>query len=188
LFSQELGYFGNFRGWRLTLDVRAFIESLQGRVDRQPYTIPGPVNVWDFTNKTALKSRGLEYQLRWKPASDTEIWVNQIFQQVVRDASYNQKFPPTRFTTLALLQKLPHDFDLSVMWHATGAMSYGQNIASDILPAMQRIDLRLAYPFRVGSTRAEAAVTVQAANGSHPEYRPAFIFDRRAYGTLRFTF
>ncbi|MDO8959287.1 MAG: TonB-dependent receptor [Rhodocyclaceae bacterium] len=197
LYTEEVGYFGNFRDWRMTLDVRGFIERMRDSVGNGVRTIPGyvlpvapftPIPVRDFVSGSGFKIRGLEYQLRWKPLNDTEIWVNQTFEKFVHDATYAERFPPTRFTTLALFQKLPHDFDLSVMWHATGAMSYARNIASDILPAMQRVDLRLAYPFRVGSTRAEAAVTVQAADGSHPEYRPFYLFDRRAYGTLRFTF
>lgn len=181
----------------MTLDVRGFIERMRDRVDNGVRTIPGyalpvppftPIPVRDFVNGTGFEMRGLEYQLRWKPLNDTEILVNQTFQSLVHDASYNQRFPPTHTTTLALFQKLPHGIDLSVMWHTTGAMSYGQNIATDILPSMQRVDLRLAYPFRVGSTRAEAAVTVQAADGRYPEYRQSYIFDRRAYGTLRFEF
>lgn len=190
LFSQELGYFGNFRDWRLTLDVRAFNERMQDRTDLiKTCAAPGyPLLLRCFINTAALEMRGLEYQLRWRPFNDTEIWVNQTFQHLVHDASYDTRFPPTRATTLALFQRLPHGLDLSVMLHATGAMSYGQNIATDILPSMQRVDLRLAYPFRVGSTRAEAAVTVQAADGRYPEYRPSYIFDRRAYGTLRFEF
>ena len=141
-------------------------------------------------NGTALEARGLEYQLRWKPLRDTEIWVNQTFTRVIRDISDDKGFPPTRATTIALFQKLPRDFDLSVIFHTTGAMSWANYEAKDILPAMHRVDLRLAYPFRIGSTRAEAAVTVQAANGSYPEYRPRpeYLFDRRAYGTLRFEF
>ena len=192
LFSQELGYFGNFRDWRMTLDVRVFSERMKDRaVLVRNCSAPGYIlPVACIINGTALEARGLEYQLRWKPLRDTEIWVNQTFTRVIRDISDDKGFPPTRATTIALFQKLPRDFDLSVIFHTTGAMSWANYEAKDILPAMHRVDLRLAYPFRIGSTRAEAAVTVQAANGSYPEYRPRpeYLFDRRAYGTLRFEF
>ncbi|MDP3030487.1 MAG: TonB-dependent receptor [Rhodocyclaceae bacterium] len=192
LFSQELGYFGNFRDWRMTLDVRVFSERMKDRAALvRNCSAPGYIPpVACIINGTALEARGLEYQLRWKPLRDTEIWFNQTFTQVIRDISDDKGFPPTRATTIALFQKLPRDFDLSVIFHATGAMSWANYEAKDILPAMHRVDLRLAYPFRIGSTRAEAAVTVQAANGSYPEYRPKpdYLFDRRAYGTLRFEF
>ena len=58
------------------------------------------------------------------------------------------------------------------------------------LPNRRRIDARLAYPFRIGDTRMEAAVTAQAANGNYPDYlmNRGFEFERRAFGTLHIEF
>ncbi len=142
----------------------------------------------NFVNQGAFETRGLEYQLRWKPFERTEIWMNQAFQRTVWEANADKPFAPTHATTIAWFQKLPDDFDFSVIHHWIGAMSW--NKAADTLPSRRRLDLRLAKPFRIGSTRAEAAVTVQAANGSYLEYQAGsnFTFERRAYGTLRFAF
>ncbi|MDP2170786.1 MAG: TonB-dependent receptor [Rhodocyclaceae bacterium] len=213
LFSQEIGYFGNFREWRMTLDVRAYIERMRDIISKGKINIPGylsgivpagtittigplpaslpvniPLDVIDFVNIPGFETRGLEYQLRWKPFETTEIWVNQSFARTFWELNADKPLPPTHATTIAWFQKLPYDLDLSVIHHTMGAMTW--NKKSDELPSRRRIDVRLAKPFRIGSTRAEAAVTVQAANGSLPEYQTGsnLTFDRRAYGTLRFEF
>jgi iron complex outermembrane receptor protein len=201
LHTQEIGYFGNFRAWRLTLDVRGFVERTKDIVtDFDGHTVPGyvhpitgaPLPVTDFVNGPGFKIRGLEYQMRWKPLDDTEIWVNQTFQKLIWDndqANPDINHPPTHATTLALFQKLPGGLDLSLMFHTLGSMSWG-NGDSGQLPNRRRIDARLAYPFRIGDTRMEAAVTAQAANGNYPDYlmNRGFEFERRAFGTLRIEF
>jgi iron complex outermembrane receptor protein len=186
LDSQEVGYFGNFRDARLTLDVRAYDERMRDGVDRIN-SQPTPI---DFTNRLAFNVRGLEYQMRWKPRENTEILLNQSFTHlkwVSRDSQENNQ-PPARATTFALFQKLPGNLDLSLMIHSMGTMTWRNQAAR--LPERRRLDVRLAHPFRVGGTRAEAAVTVQAANGSYPEFLPAadFRVERRAFATLRFEF
>lgn len=188
LHVQEIGYLGNLRNWRLTIDVRAYIERMRDRIGTDKYTIPGyPLKVDDYVNRAGFDVQGFEYQLRWKPHADTEIWVNQNFLHL-RWEDRTIKQPPTHDTTIALFQKLPFNLDLSLMFHSTGAMTWRGN--SEWLPNIRRVDARLAYPFRLGATRAEAAVTVQAANGDYAEFLPSanFKFERRAFATLRFEY
>jgi len=186
LDTRELGYFGNFRDVRLTLDVRAYDERMRDGVDR----INNKPTPFDFTNRLAFNVRGLEYQMRWKPRDSTEILLNQAFTHLkwVSGDSQENNQPPARAATFALFEKLSHALDLSVMFHVMEAMTWRNQTAS--LPERRRLDVRLAHPFRVGSTRAEAAVTIQAANGSYPEFLPAagFQVERRAFGTLRLEF
>lgn len=198
LATQEVGYFGNFRAVRLTLDVRAYIERMKDIIDTGVRTIPGyvvppatPIPVADFVNGAGFKIRGVEYQLRWKPTGQTEIWLNQGFQNLVWDAAQTStglNLPPTHAATVALFQKLPFDLNLSLMYHTMGAMSWGND--KNALPRRHRADARLAWPFRIGATKAEAAVVVQAADGGYPDYllSKALLVERRAFGTLRFEF
>ena len=192
LHSQELGYFGNFRDVRMTLDVRAYIEKMSDVIDaNKGRIIPGyPIEVKDFGNRPGFETNGVEYQLRWKPLDDTEIWLNQNFQRVHWEAAGEQgkHQPPTRATTVALFQKLPGSFDLSLMLHTMGAMTWGN--VDEALPSRRRIDARLAWPFRIGSTKAEAAVVAQSAKGGYPEYLASktFVVERRAFATVRFEF
>lgn len=198
LHVQELGYFANMRDWRMTLDVRAFVERMRDVVSRVEYSNPTfpssqPAKLYDFSNSEAVKIRGIEYQLRWKPLAATEVWVNQTFSRTLWDRNANLPIAPTHATTLALFQKMPFDLDLGLMYHSIGAMTW--NKTADTLPRTRRLDARLAMPFRIGSTKAEAAFVVQAANGSYPEYQQGaagnganFMFERRAFGTLRLEF
>ena len=54
-----------------------------------------------------------------------------------------------------------------------------------MLPAASRVDLRLAKRWRTGGRKAEVALTVQALDGAHLESRRDFLFERRAFLTLR---
>jgi len=201
LHTQEIGYFGNFRNWRMTVDVRGYIEKMKDTITDGLNTVPWfihPVThtlvtttVPDYVNGAGFKIRGLEYQLRWKPLNDTEILLNQTFETLIWDdraADKNHSLPPTHSTTLALFQKLPLNLDLTVMLSSIGAMTWGGQ--ADSLPSRRRIDARLAMPFRVGSAKAEAAFAVQAASGRYPEYFSSqnLVVERRAFGTLRFEF
>jgi iron complex outermembrane receptor protein len=209
LETQEIGYFGNFRSIRMTVDVRAYIEKTKDLITDGDRIIPGyisgilpppypplpynvPMVLGDFVNSPGFKIRGVEYQLRWKPLEDTEIWLNQTFQKLIWDndaAANDVNMPPTHASTIALFQKLPGGLDFSVMFHTLGSMTWG-NGDSGQLPNRRRIDARLAYPFLVGSTRVEAAMTVQAANGNYPDslMKYGYEFERRAFGTLRIEF
>ena len=195
LYAKEVGYFGNFRDWRLTLDVRGFVEHMQDAITRKenPYSLAQILllgkNRFGYINDSgSFDTRGVEYQLRWKPFGETEIMVNQTFQTLIWNQGQDDAQPPSHSTTLALFQKLPHDLDLTLMYYSLGAMTWGN--AKDSLPSSHRIDARVALPFRIGSTKAEAAVVVQSVNGGNPEYQFSknFVSERRAFGTLRLEF
>lgn len=201
LFTREVGYFGHFRPLQLTLDVRGFIERMDGRIeDGVANYVPGynlpiapftPIPINDFGNRHGFLVRGLEYQLRWKPTATTELWLNQTFLRLVWNEQKSDKLtlqPPRRAATLALFQQLPREFDLALMVHAQTPMTWGS--AGETLPAQLRVDARLAHRFRVGATRGEAAIAAQAANGHQATYlkKHDFAFQRRAYATLRLEF
>lgn len=188
----EFGYLGEMRDWGLTLDVRAFYERLLGTIRRKGYDPGlGPLltsEAKDYINGRDARSQGLEYQLRWKASADTEIWLNQTFQRYIWDDKWDDHLPPVRTAMLALFQKLPANLDLSVMYHHTEPITWRGD--KDELSANRRVDVRLGWPFRIGTTRVEAALAVQAANGNHAEFLPTqnFRVERRAFGTLRIEF
>ncbi len=198
LETEELGYFGEFRAARMTLDVRAYRERMYGVIDTRCIVWGcGGLGV-DYVNYRDLETRGVEFQLRWKPFAGTEVWLNHNDQRFdwTRDR-YNPGFvhrqhvPPRRNSTLALFQKLPGNIDLSLIYSTTTEMTW-RDLERSLRP-IGRTDLRIAYPFRMGSTRAEASLTVQALGGgyvaSYPRTNfPSLSFERRAFGTLRLEF
>lgn len=81
--------------------------------------------------------------------------------------------------------------DLTVIYSTTSEMTWRDQARK--LEPIGRTDIRLAYPFRIGTTQAEVAVTVQAVGGDYVAYypelaQPRMLFERRAFGTLRLEF
>ncbi len=195
LKTKELGYFGNFRDQRLTLDVRAYHERMREMIwNTTLTTFSVPPSFWpvfqfqpdDYTNLPGITARGLEYQLRWSPADGTDLWLNQSWENYTwQEAGRSKRVPPGRATTLAWFQQLPKGVELMLMWHALGPMPWRSAI--EILPASDRVDLRVAYPFRWSGAKAEVALTVQALDGEQKEFLTAgrYAFERRAFVTLR---
>lgn len=194
LDSQEIGYFGQFRDWRMTLDVRVYRERLTGLIATEEYlgasALPlTGVKLRDFINKNDFETTGIEYQWRWQPMGDTEIWFNQSLSRLAwNDPALNQHQPPRLASSVAWFQRLPGQANLTVLWHVSSRMTWYK--MQEELPPSRRVDVRLAYPFRWGATRAEAALTVQALNGDQSVQRPSenFRFERRALATLRLAF
>jgi iron complex outermembrane receptor protein len=182
LTSQEMGYFGNFRELNTTLDVRIYHENVKDVVAADGL----PAN---FVNNQSVKAKGIEYELRWHPIEETEIWANQNFQhyEYWDTALRTDRQPPTHATTLALFQKLPKGLDFTLSYTVSGRMNWrGVNNAY----SPERLDARLAYPFHIGATKAELAVTVQSVYGDQPIFLPAnqYLFQRKAFATLRLDF
>jgi iron complex outermembrane receptor protein len=191
--ASEIGYLGQFSMLHLTADVRIFDEKVRDLLGFQ-VLCPGCLN--DVINKTGdtSRQRGWETQLKWQPIADTQVLFN--YTQLALAPTAGSSTPqdryraPSHYSTLALFQRLPHDLDLSVIY--TDSQPYFSVRQSDMRPTSRQVDVRLAHNFRIGATRAEAAVTVRAAGGSHIDYvergLPPVIMDRRALASLRLEF
>ena len=66
-----------------------------------------------------------------------------------------------------LMHRLSNGIEVSAFAQWVGRMKWSTN--SSVLP-YHRLDLRVGYPFRVGSSRAEIAYIGQNLNGRHGEY------------------
>jgi iron complex outermembrane receptor protein len=175
--SKEIGYLGEFRQFGLKLDVRAFTE----RIDHKIMT-----HFIDFANYQGPLIHGLEYQLDWKPLAGTRIVFAeaQLREEPGREGIAEHFETPHRTGSLALYQKLPGGFDLSLISHYATQYQW----AKEVLAGMRQLDARLAYAFHVGATRAELAVTAQSLGGRHTEYFTNQMFGRRAFVSLRLNF
>jgi iron complex outermembrane receptor protein len=193
--ARELGYLAELPRQRMTLDVRAFEERIDdiirpGEYELLPALLATGTKANDYINRVGYRIRGIEYQVRWKPTDGTEVWFNQAFLKTLETYREQDSMNvPSHIASLALFQRLSGGVEITAILYAVDSMSH-RHALNDLIEDSRRLDLRITYPFRVGSTRVEAAVTVQAANGSYPTYLPSrnFEFDRRTYGTLRFEF
>lgn len=208
----EIGYLGDWRDWRMSLDVRLFDEKVHNRllvIDRNDddNTIPDAM-----TPIQDVRMRGVEYQWRWQPIDSTKLVFSQMFIDI--DAEYlasalanpnnslhsPQKFShidelseygtPHRSTSLLLIQKLPYGLEFSAAAYWQSKMKWSINTEA---LKYHRVDTKLAYPFRVAGMGGELAWTIQSLNGAHFEYKaynvPADrIVERRQWISLRLDF
>lgn len=181
LVSREIGYLGRWPEQRLTMDVRLFHERMTGSIETQTYTGVLPslsitgTTATDYINDPGHRVKGLEYQIRWEPWAGGQWWLNQtLIQKKSLDADPRNYNPPARFASLAWFQRWPQDWSTTALWHYQGPMNWRTGSQPrNLLPDLQRLDLRLAKAFRQGATRGEWALTFQGVNGEQ------FVFDRR---------
>ncbi len=194
LLSKELGYVGRFTNLHLTLDARIFQEQMKDVVRTELYRHPETYSIngrrsRDYVNRTGLTMSGAEYQLRWKPFNSTEVWFNQSFNHLTWDDAKldtnDERRPPEHTTLIALFQRLPGNLQLGVIHERVGSMTW--RAREDWMPFAHRTDVRLAYPFRVGVSKAEVAFTVQSVNGpaTFVRIQENFQLARKTFLTLR---
>lgn len=179
LITQEVGYLGHFRPLGLSVDFRGYVERMNKRISSSSQ---------DFVNFPGPQNRGFEYQLDWRPSDSTRLTLSEAHMRVLdgRVGQGESLEAPHRTTTWALFQKLPGGFDLTLL--STSATPWKWSGGGDLIDTPRQLDARLAYAFKVGATRGETAVSVQAINGEHQEFVRANRLGRRAFATLRLDF
>jgi iron complex outermembrane receptor protein len=197
----ELGYLGEFRKLSMTLDLRVFDETIDGRLGQRevapalPSPLgPGFIETNDYTNAVNARIKGWEHQLQWRPTAGTRLqwsWA-RVKSQSDEQEDIHLASPRTNYS-LAWFQDLPKGWEVSLMYVRVGAMSWRGT--SEILPAHETINARLARRFRLAGKNYEVAANVQALNGDHYEfvapstkYPVVPVFQRRAFATLRMEF
>lgn len=218
LDTLEVGYLGDWRDWRSSLDVRLFSERLPNRL----YRIDLGANVSTVPRSTVpiqdVRIAGLEYQFKWQPFDSTRLLLNQTFARITSEflssalalpnsdmaspskrldiMEFTDNSMPSRSTSVMWMQKLPLGLEFSLMGYAQQGMKWSTNSVS---LKYRRVDTRLSYPFRVGAVGGELALTIQSLNGSHNEYKwpnpsdtnpkpDGRIVERRQWVSLRLDF
>lgn len=75
---------------------------------------------------------------------------------------------PRRSTSLFWVQKLPWNLEFSAAGYWQDKAKWSINTWAE---RYQRIDTRIAYPFRWSGVRGEVAWIIQSLNGAHFEYK-----------------
>ena len=193
LDTWELGYLGDWRDWRSSLDVRLFNERIGNRLFKIDLGAVGADKESIPSTNLPIQDvriRGIEYQFKWQPWETTRLVLNQAFAKI--DSEYlasalalpNTTFSepnklvaidqfteysmPRRSTSVLLMQKLPLGLEFSAAGYWQERMKWSTNTWS---PKYHRVDVRLGYPFRIGRQSGELALVVQSLNGAHNEYK-----------------
>lgn len=195
--SRELGYLGHWPQANVNLDVRLFNEVVGGMVRREinrGYVFPAGTVIrrlpFDYTNGPDIQIRGLEYQLKWRPFTSTQLVINQAYTRLDSLEPDRLLDAPRLASSLMLFQKLPSDLDLSFLYYrstdvippASGRPDHERG--DDRMP-VKRTDMRLSKAMRFGSHKGELALVLQNLGKPYADYESAFRFERRAFVTLR---
>jgi iron complex outermembrane receptor protein len=183
LNSWEIGYLGDWKDWRMSLDVRLFHETIPNRT-LIAFNAPDQTVV-----AQQIHIKGLEYSWKWQPFVPTRIMLNQAFTHTEAkfldsalagplrnygsDSLNNlqqmaELAAPHTSTSLLWMQQLPYGFELSTSAYWVSKMKWTRN--SSVYP-YSRVDARLGYPFRWGAQTGELALVVQSLNGAHGEFK-----------------
>ncbi len=214
LDSWELGYLGDWKSWRMSLDTRWFYEKVKGRLFQYDRDLRSTASdsVPDLVGAIQdIQIRGFEYQWKWQPFDSTRLTVGQAFVQIQSEyldgvladpiSSFNstqtnrirrvdalaENSAPRYSTSIMVMQKLPLGLNASVAGYWLDKMQWTQNSSVD---KYTRVDGRIAYPFKWGGYGGELAYTVQSLNGTHGEFRndradTARLVERRYWFSLR---
>jgi iron complex outermembrane receptor protein len=195
----EINYLGQLPFWHARLDVRLFRERLSGLIDNLGSVAPFGNT---YINAGSLRTRGLEYQLRFQPARGSSFALAQAFTEIYggpTDAAaagfrvaedFRQSAPP-HSTSLMWTQQLPLGFSFSIIHYAVGAirwLDFGQRV-----DGYRRTDGRFSYRFETGYLRGDISVTGLNLFGEYNEFRngeppETHVVDRRLFGTVRLEF
>ncbi|MDE2598292.1 MAG: TonB-dependent receptor [Rhodocyclaceae bacterium] len=195
IYSQEVGWLGDFRKQALLIDVRAYKEQIRGLLTRRHLPLPNTYDINDYVNAIDADLQGLEYQVQWRPRAGTRLWFAQAFTSTRSDTQRDlQDGTPHNSYSAAWFQDLPANWEFALMYSHVGAANWRWR-PSQRLDAYGVTNLRLARHFRLAGARSEIAATIQALEGDHYEFIQPGVDDpvvpvvpRRAFLTLRTEF
>jgi iron complex outermembrane receptor protein len=186
LITNEIGYLGNFRQANLKVDLRAFVERINNRINAEKKTI-GSFSPYDFVNRPGPHLHGFEYQLDWQPIDGTRLIFSELHIRSKIGSYENEALEaPRRSNSVTWFQQLPNGFDFSIISTASTPFKWGGG--GDLIDTPRRLDVRMAKRFLVGATRGEFSVTGQAVQGQPQIYNRDERFQRRAFANLKLEF
>jgi iron complex outermembrane receptor protein len=92
---------------------------------------------------------------------------------------------PRNSQTAMIVQRLPYDIEASVMYYKSGFMRWLRNSYTS---PYERVDWRLAWPFKVGSSKAEIAYVAQMSNHDMEGRRNTRVANEMHWFSLRIDF
>ncbi|PQA78770.1 TonB-dependent receptor [Rhodoferax sp. TS-BS-61-7] len=179
IYTRELGYNFSLNHNIWSGDIRLFEERITDGIER-----PANLSPEEYQNIENVNITGAEYQVQWRPALDTQVFFTQTWTDIADSTRFKTSHAAARYAaSLALMHTLPAGVMVSLMHQQSediGLMS-GNNQRY----AVARTDVRLAKALRLGKQKAELAFTVQNLDQPYRDGDRKFLFDRRAFVSLR---
>jgi len=185
--SWELGYLGEFPATNLVLDVRLFHDWLRDLVTENNQLL-APTRT--FVNEEKATVQGLEAQLKWRPVEHSLLVAGYAWSEADSDSTDLEDSTPRHTLSLLGSYHFSEHISGSAAWyHVDEQLWLG---SGDRIPAYDRVDLRLAYNFRLGGRNTQLSGVVQNPFGDYRDFNYSAtnpldrnVFDTRAYVSLR---
>ncbi|MFV5215788.1 TonB-dependent receptor plug domain-containing protein [Azonexus caeni] len=200
LDSWEVAYLGNWRQWRMSLDVRHFRETVRDRLMAVRPAKDAPDSEQSIQD---IRIAGYELQWRWQPLESTRLLINHASLRVnselsgngwvlvaTEDSSFHGLaaikggggFEPEYAVYQRLAEGSAPRRSSSLMWMQKLPAGFDFSVMRYWVDAIkwtrntdaekyQRTDARLAYNFKFAGQRGELAYTAQSLEGRHAEQR-----------------
>lgn len=211
ILSKEIGYLGEFKEARVSLDARIYQDKISDYIFLDPYVSPVPALTFGFANLLSESHTGFESTLKYHWSERSSMVLNYAHQRVSCAATgtmtliafvprlhaYIDQCPllvPADSGSVLLIEQLTPRLQLSAGYYHQEKIQvldaqWPQNV-------MNRIDLRAAYTVGTKGEQGsgEVALVVQNAfQNNYTEYtnvtqKAGFIFNRRAYLTATMEF
>ena len=189
MLVRELGYQLNLAPWGVQADARAFEETVTDgiRMLGNPPATPG-----DHFNGDSWRITGMEWQWNWRRSAATQVMFTQtwahvdVLAMVDPDMRFRMEHSMARYAaSLSVLHQFGTGWDVGLTYSRSEDIALLSTSTNQWLFHPERLDLRLAHAWRLGSTRAQAALTLQNLGGPMPDGDRQFRMDPRAMLTLR---
>jgi len=192
--SYELGYMASLPKHGFTLDIKIYREELKGLIYMDENRIYDPTDYFDFRYEVSenlgdATIRGVETTINYQPlrgtrfvASHSYTDLNSTLPKLLPDQG--NKTAPEQIYSFLAMQQFPRRINGSLAYYFVSE-SDGLGSGKPI-PAIRRLDLRLALAFGGRKIRGEIAAIIQNAlpDNDYIDWRNDNIFERRQYISL----
>lgn len=196
ILSYEVGYLGHFPAQHLTVDIKAFHDTLEDRITgskNYPYADLDGRTIY-YNNYGRLIVNGVETAVTYRPDRRSMLGVNWAYAKAKGSAldsfagsldstdwiyeNLTEDVPTHTYSVFAM-HRLPGQVDVSGTYSRISKMKWlGEG---DRLGDQDRLDLRIAKRFQHGVTHNTLALVLQNVLDEYMEFREENVFDTRVY-------
>lgn len=182
--SLEFGYHGEFPQAHLSLDLRLFRDHLRELIDLVDRPGSKLLTGDAFVNRNRADIHGAELQADWRPISAARLMFGYSNTNVHGNTQQVERSTPTHTLSLLWIYRFPWQLTASAAYYYISRQTWLLENNSEV-PAIQRLDLRLAKDFRFNGSKLHIAGVVQNLLGDYEDFyaNPTKVGERNVFDT-----
>lgn len=197
IHSREISYLGQFPDQRLDLDLHLVEHRLGRLISLYTYPFETALGAFEskyrstlgFHNDSSARIKAVSGSARWQPVHGTHLQLAVARTSIDAhgaDAATLEKSGPKYTISMFARQDLPAAWQVGAGYYRVGSMRTMSG--GDLLPAVDRVDIRVAKTVQWGPGKAEVALVVQNATGGGPLFERNDVDRRTSWLNVRYTY